>query len=571
MINLKKIILLSVIINMAVNMTVPMPASGQSETFDLVTFTPPKGFTKNVKSSYISYTDINNRAGTFCVIGIYASRDGAKKAEDEFIREWSELVAATYNITASPRFTTTNIDTQWKMCSASANASQNGQNFKLRLAAYTGNKKVVSILFNYNSDAYTQTIEDFLNSVRFANAAGPAPAAPSPVGEKTYESNSLQGFGGMRFYLPPQWTAKKEKGMLKLMPADFRDGELFFIGLLEPLTGESDFSRALQKTWQQIRSDLGEDLYPVREGTEIPIRETLQGFTYIRDDKQTKRVSGLDITVSLYLVKTSSGIERIAAYSYEMRAQGMDYSAITSYKYYYPVHNLIYTVQFAEKPLVKPPVANYGGSGITGVWCGISGSYSAGSGYGQAVGYFILLDNGTAYYYRKMPQGGLANLNTFMHRQLYPDYWGTYTFSNNNGAFTNYYYKRIDFALVNGKLKVTKNRMDHSFIKLPAVNGAKLNGTYALRTGEAVRFAADGTFYDNGALQVIAHDLYYPPYCPTYGGGEGTYEIRDYSIIFQYRGGRKFQTAFADWNFNPRQNSPQQIILGEEMDILYRR
>ncbi len=46
---------------------------GQTETFDIVTYTPPKNWKKDVKQGVVNYTNVNTAKGTFCVIAIYAS------------------------------------------------------------------------------------------------------------------------------------------------------------------------------------------------------------------------------------------------------------------------------------------------------------------------------------------------------------------------------------------------------------------------------------------------------------------------------------------------------------------
>lgn len=48
-------------------------AFSQTETFDIVSFTPPKDWKKEVKSGVVNYLNVNETTGTFCVITMYAS------------------------------------------------------------------------------------------------------------------------------------------------------------------------------------------------------------------------------------------------------------------------------------------------------------------------------------------------------------------------------------------------------------------------------------------------------------------------------------------------------------------
>jgi hypothetical protein len=48
----------------------------QTETFDMVTYTPPKDWKKDIKQGVVIYTNVNNVTGSYCVIAIYAGTPG---------------------------------------------------------------------------------------------------------------------------------------------------------------------------------------------------------------------------------------------------------------------------------------------------------------------------------------------------------------------------------------------------------------------------------------------------------------------------------------------------------------
>jgi hypothetical protein len=45
----------------------------QKEVFDIVSFTPPKGWTKELKPNLVSFTTIDNQKRTWCQIAVYQS------------------------------------------------------------------------------------------------------------------------------------------------------------------------------------------------------------------------------------------------------------------------------------------------------------------------------------------------------------------------------------------------------------------------------------------------------------------------------------------------------------------
>ena len=65
----------------------------QTETFDMVTYTPPKNWKKDTKQGAVFYTNVNTTTGSYCVLGIYAGTpsdgDAQKDFKKEFILRWT--------------------------------------------------------------------------------------------------------------------------------------------------------------------------------------------------------------------------------------------------------------------------------------------------------------------------------------------------------------------------------------------------------------------------------------------------------------------------------------------------
>ena len=71
----------------------------QTETFDIATYKKPKGWEKSTKEGLISYTTSDEAKGTFCIITVYASSATIGTVEQEFNREWNDLVATPFSRT----------------------------------------------------------------------------------------------------------------------------------------------------------------------------------------------------------------------------------------------------------------------------------------------------------------------------------------------------------------------------------------------------------------------------------------------------------------------------------------
>src|SRR5690349_10581616 len=82
-------------------------ANAQSkETYDLVTYTAPIGWKKEVKpTTHTSYTVTNQKKKTYCQINIMLSVDSKGGIKEDFESEWQGLIVKSYKLTDTPRVT----------------------------------------------------------------------------------------------------------------------------------------------------------------------------------------------------------------------------------------------------------------------------------------------------------------------------------------------------------------------------------------------------------------------------------------------------------------------------------
>src|SRR5204862_504889 len=75
-----------------------------------------------------------------------------------------------------------------------------------------------------------------------------------------------------------------------------------------------------------------------------------------------------------------------------------------------------------------------------------------------------------------------------------------------------------------------------------------------------ISFTADGNFTDKGALKILCHS-YVECVNPANDPGSGTYEVKNYSIIFNYTDGRKIKLAFLGDGYDKNNLSPATLTL----------
>lgn len=137
----------------------------QKETFDLVTYTPPSGWTKNVTDDITSYTLINKTDNSWCVINIMKSTDSKGSIEKDFESEWQGLVVRNYKPADAPQAGEPQEADGWKIKAGGGKFIFNKSDAIVILTTATGFNKCVSIVATTNNETYIKDIDAFLTSI----------------------------------------------------------------------------------------------------------------------------------------------------------------------------------------------------------------------------------------------------------------------------------------------------------------------------------------------------------------------------------------------------------------------
>jgi hypothetical protein len=135
-------------------------------------------------------------------------------------------------------------------------------------------------------------------------------------------------------------------------------------------------------------------------------------------------------------------------------------------------------------------------------------------------------------------------------------------------------FANIPFRTQGDKLIVTKNQRDWPFYKLNSVDGARFHGTYTMaksyEMNPVITFTSDGQFTDKGVIRVLSHE---GNTCINEGfaPGSGHYEVKNYTVIFNYTDGRKVKLAFLGAEYDKSQLSPATIRMSYHEDPMNRQ
>lgn len=167
-----KIFLLSVISNNCI---------AQTETFDMVTYTPPKNWKKDTKQGAVFYTNVNITTGGYCVIGIYAGTPSEGDAQKDFKKEWKDLAVTPYKADPNAIPETAATADGWRQLTAASKIKQDNVDALVILSVFSGFGKTTSILVNLNDQSYLPLVDSLVGNIRLDKTV----KIPAPVSSNT--------------------------------------------------------------------------------------------------------------------------------------------------------------------------------------------------------------------------------------------------------------------------------------------------------------------------------------------------------------------------------------------------
>ncbi len=176
---MKKTLLLSLICLSAAVST------ARAETFDLVNYTPPAGWKKEIKDGYFtSFTTTDPQKNSFCQIYIMQSVASQGGLKADFDSEWRRLVVDMFKATNPPQVTEPETDGGWKAMGGVTTFQLENATTLVMLTTMSGHGRAASIVALTNNQDFAGAIENFLGSVKMNPAPVAAVAPPKGTAEK---------------------------------------------------------------------------------------------------------------------------------------------------------------------------------------------------------------------------------------------------------------------------------------------------------------------------------------------------------------------------------------------------
>ncbi len=557
----------------------PENAVAQKESFDIVEYTVPAGYSTQDKDGLRIFIKENKQTGGYCILSLFKSKGAATAIEKDFQTAWSDIVVQAYNGPGKPGATEKSVSNEdWTAMSGSALLKIDGADAMALLTVFNNKQKTISVFALLNDNNYAAEIDQFLQAIEInqqahgTNRKTQPPVQNNQPVSTTHKITGMQTYGNFLYQLPNGWTSQQQPNYLELFPQELREHEIFSILLLKGNNSNAPLQQELAACWDEFAIMMNAQKMREVSGKqylEDEIHKTAAGWEYLAGHGSIR--TGSNFFVHAYVIRTNGRSERVIVLSKEIRLDGLRNNIDPSrhhYPYYVAITDFIFNLRFANLNSPVLPNAAWKGTGISGVWAGLG--FTGGA---IKTMYAVFFSNGQVFYGNPFPVQGLFQLDTYAEKERSIRNWGTYSFQNGKGNVT-MPFGSFPIRMEADKLVFTPIREEHKFIKMAAIDNIRLNGTWAIknRNGKwvTVSFSPGGKFTDNGAVRVLDHTVY-DYYSVADGGGTGSYLIKDHSLIFQYSDGRVLSIAFPGMQFIQNNNSPEKLVLSSNNDVLQKQ
>ncbi len=136
----------------------------QKKTYDIITYTPPTGWTEKQSTGGISYSRI--QGGSWAQIAIYQHRNSNGNILADFDKAWNEIVATPGKGISAPEKTEPKTAGDFTVMSGSGVWKYNGDNVASMLTVYSNQKICIALLCNATAMSYLKEYQQFIGSLQ---------------------------------------------------------------------------------------------------------------------------------------------------------------------------------------------------------------------------------------------------------------------------------------------------------------------------------------------------------------------------------------------------------------------
>ncbi len=198
----------------------------QPRVFDVLRFTPPKGWKQEAKKNMLIYSSINNKTKTWCQLLFITAKAGTGNIDTDLDSEWAELVVKSYNVKDSAIANETWQLDGWNVKNRRGGFVFEGRPVDVLLTTYSGYNRCASIVTLSNSNEYTATISNMLQTVRLLKPDTVKPVTGNTITTNKFTFTTTNFDDGWASVENPDWveTTKDNIKVLIHYPNKATDG-----------------------------------------------------------------------------------------------------------------------------------------------------------------------------------------------------------------------------------------------------------------------------------------------------------------------------------------------------------
>lgn len=206
-------------------------ASWSQQTYDMLTFTPPKGWKKTTAENSLSFDTINNSKRTWSRISVLKGTASKGMPQADFDSDWQDLAVKAHGVSSAPLAIDTQTIDGWKVQSGLGKFVFNKDTATLALTTFSDGLRYTSVLMMTNGKGYADAIERFLNSIKLPKEGvvqntSTQPVAPTKTTANGFQFNTTNFDDGWTSVAKEDWV-EVTKGAVKVLIHYPREGTVF--------------------------------------------------------------------------------------------------------------------------------------------------------------------------------------------------------------------------------------------------------------------------------------------------------------------------------------------------------
>lgn len=206
--------------------TVTTVIQAQKQTFDIASYSLPKGWEKETTASSLLVSKEEPEKDIFCFMQLYKAIPGTADSKANFDNAWESIVKKAVTIASPPEMQPVTTDNGWEIQSGYALFEGDDTKGVAMLITSSSNGKMVNLVILTNTNSYEKDITTFLESITLkivpqanegAGASSSKPAAANTIVRKeAYAFTTTNWDDGWVSTVQEEWVEVK-KGSIKVL------------------------------------------------------------------------------------------------------------------------------------------------------------------------------------------------------------------------------------------------------------------------------------------------------------------------------------------------------------------